>query len=287
MRPMRSSSIAATCALPRVMLAFLEGDEPAQNEQWHWAVGKPDVGRFLVAQSYVEAYRGHFRTARLLMRQAIDSARSAGTLPNDRLNEARAEAEVGNVLEARRLAAQALTRSQNRDRQLMLALVLARAGDVERAEQLANSLDGAFPLDTSIQYYCLPTIRAAMKLQANDPAGAVEILRRTEKYQLADQDSFSGLYPAYIRGLAYLQMHDGRLAAAEFEKLLAHRGLVGTSVTGALSHLQLARAQRLMGDEAAARKSYEDFLTLWKDADPDIPIYQQAKAEYAELGRTR
>ena len=92
------------------------------------------------------------------------------------------------------------------------------------------------------------------------------------------------LYPAYIRGVAYLQMHEGRLAAAEFEKLLANRGLVGTSVTGALSHVQLDRAQRLMGEEAAARKSYEDFLTLWKDADPDIPIYQQAKVEYVSFG---
>jgi hypothetical protein len=168
----------------------------------------------------------------------------------------------------------------------MLALVLARAGEVEQARQLADSLDAAFPLHTSIQYYCLPTIRAAMKLQANDPAAAVELLRRTEKYELADPDSFSVLYPAYIRGLAYLQMHEGRLAAAEFKKLLAHPGLVGASVTGALSHVQLARAQRLMGEEAAARKSYEDFLTLWKDADPDVPIYQQAKAEYIELRKT-
>jgi eukaryotic-like serine/threonine-protein kinase len=271
----------------RVMLAFLEGDERSQNEQWHWAVGKPDVGRFLVFQSYVEAYHGHFRSARVLMRQAIDSDRNAGTRPNDRLNEARTEAEVGNVGEAKRLATQALDRTQNRDRQLLLALVLARAGDVELAEQLAASLDGAFPLDTSIQHYCLPTIRAAIKLQANDPAGAVDILRRTEKYELADQDSFSVLYPAYIRGLAYLQMHAGRLAATEFEKLLAHPGLVGTAVTGALSRVQLARAQRMMGDAAAARKSYEDFFTLWKDADSDIPIYHQAKAEYVGLGRTR
>ncbi len=270
----------------RVLLAFLQRDESSQNEQWQWAVGKPDVGRFLAVHSSVEAYHGHFRTARLLMQQAIDSARS-GTLPNDRLNEARAEAEVGNVLEARRLAAQALNRSPSRDRQLMLALVLARAGEVEQAQQLADSLDAAFPLHTSIQYYCLPTIRAAMKLQANDPAAAVELLRRTEKYELADPDSFSVLYPAYIRGLAYLQMHEGRPAAAEFKKLLAHPGLVGTSVTGALSQLQLARAERMMGDEAAARKSYEDFLTLWKTADSDIPIYVQAKAEYVELGRTR
>jgi len=273
--------------LTRAMLAFLQGDDASLAEQWRWAVGKPDVGRFLVVQSYVEAYRGHFRIARALMQQAIDSAGKAGTLPNDRLNEARTDAEVGNVLAARRLTAQALNKSPNRNRQLMLALVLARTGDVEQAQELADSLDAAFPLDTSIQYYCLPTIRAAMRLQASDPAGAVEALRRTEKYELADPDSFSVLYPAYIRGLAYLQMHEGRLAAAEFKKLLAHPGLVGTAVTGVLSHLQLARAHRIMGDEASARKSYEDFLTLWKDADPETPIYQQAKAEYVELPKTR
>jgi hypothetical protein len=103
------------------------------------------------------------------------------------------------------------------------------------------------------------------------------------KYDLAYPASFNGLYPAYIRGLAYLQMGEGRLAAAEFQKLLDHPGIVGRDVTGALSHLQLARAQKMIGDQAAARKSYEDFLTLWKDADSDIPIYQQAKAEYAKL----
>src|SRR5579863_7965392 len=116
-----------------------------------------------------------------------------------------------------------------------------------------------------------------------DASGAVEILRPTVKYDLADPNGFSSLYPAYIRGLAYLQMVDGREAAAEFQKLLDHPGLVGNEVIGALSHLQLARAQKMMGNEAAARKSYGDFLSLWKDADSNIPIYQQAKAEYALL----
>ena len=100
---------------------------------------------------------------------------------------------------------------------------------------------------------------------------------------MAYPTGFNSLYPAYIRGLAYLQMGEGRLASAEFQKLLDHRGIVGNEVTGALSHLQLARTQRIMGDQAAARKSYEDFLTLWKNADSDIPIYQQAKTEYAML----
>jgi outer membrane protein assembly factor BamD (BamD/ComL family) len=167
---------------------------------------------------------------------------------------------------------------------LLLALVFARAGDIEQAQKLADALSQDFPLDTVVQNYCLPTIRAAMKVHENDPAGAVEVMRPTVKYDFAyPPDSFNSLYPAYIRGLAYLQMGEGRQAVVEFQKLLDHSGIVGTSVIGALSHLQLARAQKMMSDEGAARKSYEDFLTLWKDADSDIPIYQQAKAEYARL----
>src|SRR5258707_11698475 len=117
----------------------------------------------------------------------------------------------------------------------------------------------------------------------NDPAGAIAALQPSLKYELSYNFSFNSLYPAYIRGLAYLQLGEGRLAAAEFQKLLDHPGLVGRDVIGALAHLQLARAQKMMGDQAAARRSYQDFLTLWKDADADIPIYGQAKAEYAKL----
>jgi len=196
------------------------------------------------------------------------------------------EAEAGNSARAQRAAAKALQKVQDRDTQLALALVFARAGDVEQAQKLADALSQGFPLDTVVQNHCLPTIRAAMKLHENDPAAAVEILRPTVKYDLADAESFNSLYPAYIRGLAYLQMGEGRLAAVEFQKLLDHPGRVGREITGALSHLQLARAQKMMRDQAAARKSYEDFLTLWKDADSDIPIYQQAKAEYDKLRKS-
>jgi|ERR1700676_430660 len=132
----------------------------------------------------------------------------------------------------------------------------------------------------------LPTIRAVIKLHHSNPASAVDILRPAAKYDLAYSRSFNSLYPAYIRGLAYLHIGEGRSAAAEFQTILDHPGIVGRSVTGALSLLELARAQKLMRDLAAARKSYEDFLSLWKDADPDIPIYQQAKAEYAKLHKT-
>jgi outer membrane protein assembly factor BamD (BamD/ComL family) len=160
---------------------------------------------------------------------------------------------------------------------------LARAGDTENAQKLADALDKQHPLDTLIQNYCLPTIRAAMRLNVNDPSGAVAVLQPALKYELTDSDSLNSVDSAYIRGLAYLQMGDGRAAATEFQKLLDRRGLVLTSVTGALAYLQMGRAQKMAGDEAAARKSYVEFLTIWKNANPDIPILKQAQAEYAKL----
>jgi len=269
----------------RVLLAFLQKDEPAMQELWSWAAGKPIADSFLSDRSRIEAYYGQFRGANRLTEQAIelDSKSDARTLAQRILVEALPEAEVGNSAQAQRAAAKALAIAPDRNTQLVVALVFARAGDIEEARKLADAISWDAPLNTVVQNYCLPTIRAAMKLHEKDPAAAVEILRPTVKYDLAYPASFNGLYPAYIRGLAYLQMDEGRLAAAEFQKLLDHPGTVGRDVTGALSHLQRARAQKMMGDQAAARRSYEDFLTLWKDADSDIPIYQQAKAEYAKL----
>jgi len=134
-----------------------------------------------------------------------------------------------------------------------------------------------------VQNYLAPTIRAAIKLQQHDPAAVIDLLRGTAKYDLAWTDSFDFVYPAYIRGLAYLKLGDGRSAAAQFQKIIDNRGLTVRHVTGPLAWLQLGRAQKMMGDDASARKSYEEFLSLWKNADPDVPIYQQAKAEYAKL----
>jgi len=268
----------------RAVLAFLQNDQPAMQEQWNWSAGKPIADSFLFARSRIEAYYGHFREARLTEQALNPAAKSAVSGPAYRnTEEALREAEVGNSAQAQRLAAKALASAPNRIGQLSVALAFARAGDIEHAQKLADALSQDDPLNIVVQNYSLPTIRAAMKLHENDPAAAVEILRPTVKYDLAFADGFNSLYPAYIRGLAYLQMGEGRLAAAEFQKLLDHPGIVGREVIGALAHLQLARAQKLMGDQAAARKSYEGFLTLWKDADSDIPIYQQAKAEYAKL----
>ena len=135
-----------------------------------------------------------------------------------------------------------------------------------------------------VQNFQLPTIRAAIELHKRQPARAIEILQPALPYDFAfPADSFEMLYPAYLRGLAYLELSRGREAAAEFQKMVDHPAITDDFITAPLSHLQLARAQAMMGDRAAARKSYQEFLTLWKDADPDIPIYRQAKVEYAKL----
>jgi tetratricopeptide (TPR) repeat protein len=140
-------------------------------------------------------------------------------------------------------------------------------------------------LDTVVQNYCLPMVLAATKQNQHDPAAAVEILRATVKYDFSVAGCFNSLYPAYIRGLAYLQLRQAPLAATEFQKLHDHPGIVGSGVIGPLARLQLGRAYEIMGDHATARRWYEEFLTIWKDADPDIPIYREAKAEYARLGK--
>jgi tetratricopeptide (TPR) repeat protein len=158
-----------------------------------------------------------------------------------------------------------------------------------QSRQLVGQLNKEFPVDTLIQEYALPTIRAVIELQNNNPNGAIDLLKTAARYEMGrpNMDGAGGLldnlYPAYVRGQAYLRAEQGPQAAAEFQKMIDHPGIMLNFVTGALAHLQLGRAQAMMGDKAAARKSYQDFLTLWKDADPDIPIYQQAQAEYAKL----
>jgi eukaryotic-like serine/threonine-protein kinase len=265
----------------RIWLSFLQNDERAMQEQWDRAMGRPDAHQFLLSRSKVEEYHGHFRRARQLIQQAADMAPGADAEP--RYKTPLWDAEIGASARARQMAATALKTVNNRDGKLYLALAFARAGNTEQARKMADALDQDSPLDTLVQNYSLPTIRAAMKLNSNDLTGAIAALQPSLKYELSFNFSFNGLYPAYIRGLAYLHLGEGRLAAAEFQKLLDHRGLVGRDVLGALAHLQIARAQKMMGDEASARKWYEDFLALWQEADSDIPIYQQAKAEYAKL----
>jgi serine/threonine protein kinase/DNA-binding winged helix-turn-helix (wHTH) protein/Flp pilus assembly protein TadD len=273
----------------RYLLAFLEGDKPGMEAQLAWAQGKPMVEDMLLsAQSNTEAYYGRFKKSRDLSQQAVDSARHAGILQTAagwRLDEALREAEAGNTARAQQLAAEALALSTQRNVQASAALALARTGDLIQAAKLCQKLNQDYPLDTWMQDYTLPTVWAAIELQRNDPLKAIDTLRAAAPYELGDLEfqSFEALYPAYVRGDAYLKAGKGQLAAAEFQKMIGHSGIVGNSITGALAHLQLGRAQAMTGDKEAARKSYQDFLTLWKDADPDIPIYKQAKTEYAKL----
>jgi eukaryotic-like serine/threonine-protein kinase len=171
----------------------------------------------------------------------------------------------------------------NRNVRAMSALVLARAGDTAGAEKLAAQLDKSFPLDTLVARYWLPTIRAAVALERKDPNRAVELLKAASAIELGQPAEVNViLCPVYVRGEAFLKLHDGG-AAAEFQKFIDHRGLVGNFPWGALARLGLARAYAMQGNIAKAKAAYQDFLNLWKDADPDIPILKQAKAEYAKL----
>jgi eukaryotic-like serine/threonine-protein kinase len=268
----------------RYLVALLEGDKAAVREQVAWAVGKPGAWQeFLVSQSDVDAYRGRFRRARYLAHRVFESSVNDEGVNSWKGLVALSEAEVGNLGRARE-AGEALESMPDRDVRVAAAMVMARTGDIPRAQKLANLLEQQFPLDTMMQNYLLPTIRAAVELQRKNPTRAIEVLNIATPYELGTSPSSLGnLYPAYVRGQAYLDAGIPQQAEAEFQKILDHPGIVLDDVTGALAHLQLARAQAMMGDKAAARKAYQDFLTLWKDADPDIPIYKQAKLEYTKL----
>jgi eukaryotic-like serine/threonine-protein kinase len=196
------------------------------------------------------------------------------------------EVLVGNLSDARQRAIAALGLSTGRDVQNGAGLALAKAGDPARAHVLADNLAKRFPEDTTVQFNYLPTLRAQIALSRNYPSQAIEALKQTAPYELGTPGNgeFSpALYPVYVRGEAHLAAHHGSDAAAEFQKILDHRGVVQNGPIGALAHLGLARAFALSGDTENSLAQYREFLTLWKDADPDIPILKQAKAEYAKL----
>jgi eukaryotic-like serine/threonine-protein kinase len=238
---------------------------------------------FLREHSLIEIQQGRFLSAERLRLQALGRTSKASNADWWVILSALEDAEAGKDVQARHYESEAARSKLDRNNQIALALALARSGRTEEAGKLADQISAENSLDTIVQNYFIPTIRAAIKLQQHDPATAIDLLRGTAKYDLAVTSSFDFIYPAYIRGLAYLELGDGRSAAAQFQKLIDNPGFTVRHVTGPLAWLQLGRAQKMMGDEAATRKSYETFLDLWKNPDPDIPIYQQAKAEYAKL----
>lgn len=271
-------------------LAFLQNDTSGMEKEWTWASQDPVRGRFvLYRESRAEGFYGRSRNAHRLTQLDVGSSMKAGFLSDAAGFEsldALSDAEIGNLRQSQALVTDAVRKSQDRIVLMLAALAFARAGNATQSQELVQKLSQLFPNDFTIQAFALPATRAAIKLDENDPAAAIDILRPVTPYDLAITDSFYYVYPAYLRGLAYLQLKEGNLAAAEFRKVLDHSGVGAGFVTGALSILQLARAQVLMHDEKAARKSYEDFLALWKNADSDLPIYREAKAEYAVLRKT-
>jgi eukaryotic-like serine/threonine-protein kinase len=268
------------------MLAFLKNDVAEMARQVAWSarkLGVEDV--LLVSEADTAAYSGRLKEAREFSRRAMDSAERSGEKETAATYSAASglrEALFGNAGEARRRATFALGRSAGRDVQYGAALALAYAGDDGRAKALTDDLGKRFPEDTIVLFNYLPTLHAQVALTQNEPSKAIEVLQAAAPYELGNVGNIA-LYPVYLRGKAYLAAHQGIEAAAESRKILDHRGIVLNEPIGALAHLQLGRAYAMQGDTAKAKAAYQDFLTLWKDADPDIPIFIAAKAEYAKL----
>jgi tetratricopeptide (TPR) repeat protein len=273
----------------RYQLAFLNGDAARMPQLVSAAMGKPGFeGLLLATQADTEGWHGNLKNAHELTRWAMDSAQHNDAKESAAAYQAEAalrEVESGNREQARAEASAASKLASNRDVRAIAALALARAADTAGAEKLAVELDKAFPLDTRVQRYWLPTIRAGVALERKDPNRAIELLKVASTIELGLPTASLTVFlcPVYLRGEAYLMVGDGNRAAAEFQKFIDHRGLVINFPWGALARLGLARAYALQGDTAKARAAYQDFLTLWKDADPDIPILKEAKAEYAKL----
>jgi DNA-binding winged helix-turn-helix (wHTH) protein/tetratricopeptide (TPR) repeat protein len=272
-------------------VAAAQGDAEEMRRQVAWARGKVGIEDILLAeQADTEAFRGRLREAREFSRRAIESAQRAGKREAAvlwQMNEAMREAEFGNLQMARHGAAAALAVASTRDLQTLAALILAQSGDAGKAQKMSDDLARRYPLDTLMNGYWLPTIRAAIELDHNNPAEAIHLLQGAASYELGavlfTAEWAAPLHPAYVRGEAYLRLHRGKEAAAEYQKFVDHWGAVRNFPLGALARRGLARAYAMQGDSGKARAGYQDFFTLWKDGDPDIPILMQAKAEYARL----
>ena len=276
----------------RFDLAFLKGDSTGMQREVAEAQGKPGAEDWMSdRQAFALAYTGHLQEARRWSQRASDLARQAGHRERAALFETRAalwEAFFGDAPVAKRTAKDALALAENREVRYGAALALAMSSDASQAQSLANDLERDFPEDTSVRFYYLPSVRASLALNHGDPSKAIEFLQIAVPYDLGMPRSatfayFGALYPVYVRGQAYLAAHQGAEAAREFQKIVDHRGITVGDAFGALAHLGLARAYAMQGETAKARKKYQDFLTLWKDADSEIPILKKAKVDYAKL----
>ncbi|MBV9573365.1 MAG: protein kinase [Acidobacteriales bacterium] len=274
----------------RYGVAFLEDDTSEMQQQVAAVSGKPGEDVLFSFASDTEAFHGRLAASRELSNRAIDSALrhdSPETAAAWQMDLALRDAEFNNKGLSRQETASAMAAAGTRDVRVLAALALGRIGDIAEAKRIADDLAARFPLNTMINRYWLPTIYASIELQRGNPAKAIELLRTTSEYELASplpQFEVGGsLYPVYVRGQAYLLLHRGPEAVGEFQKYLDHRGVAANCPLAALARLQLARAHMLSGDKKNAMEKYQDFLALWKDADSNVPILKQAKAEYARL----
>ena len=268
-------------------LAFLRRDVTQMEQQLAWGAGRPgDEAGLLSAQSDTEAYYGRLGKARDFTRRAVelsvqgDSREAAAFF---QIDAALRDAEVGNTASAKKGVKAATAFSSGRDIKIVAALALARSGDAASAKALIEELEKKYPTHTFLKLYWLPTIKAALELNRGNPSQALADLQPATPYELGQAGlGFNSIYPAYVRGQAYLQARNGTAALAEFQKMLDHKAIVQNSVIGSLAYLQIGRAYAMLGDRTRAKAAYQDFLTLWKDADPDIPILVEARAEYAQ-----
>jgi len=270
-------------------LAFLRRDTNEMDKQVAWGAGKPgDEDPLLSAQSDTEAYYGRLAKARDFSRRAADSALRADSKETAALWQANAalrEAEFGNADLARRDAEAALALAPGRDVQVIAALAEARGGNPNKAQQYVEELKKSNSSNTVLKLYWFPTVEAAIAIARGNAPQANDFLQAAEPYETGEvpPSQVESLYPAYLRGKAYLLAKRGSAAAAEFQKMIDHPGMVQNFPTGALAHLDLARAYAESGDTAKARAAYQDFFTLWKDADSDVPVLKEAKAEFAKM----
>ncbi len=278
-------------AVPRYMLGFLRGDSATMDRALARAKGTSAEHTLALSQALALARLGKLRQAEIQARTTVAAVLQSGAVERAVHYETAIaiwDALSGNAASARQIAGDLLRRSSARDIEYGAGFTLAQAGDLARSQQLADDLEKRFPDDTLVRFIYVPTLRALVALGRDDSAAAIKVLQPATGYELgqsglAFEAHFGNLHPMYVRGQAYLAARKGREAAAEFQKIIDHRGLVFADPLGAVARLQKARALAVAGEREPARAAYEEFLALWKDADPDVPLLARAQAEHAQL----
>jgi serine/threonine protein kinase/tetratricopeptide (TPR) repeat protein len=269
-------------------LAFLSGDTAEMERQVAWAAGRPgEEDQMLNMDADSQAYYGRLQKARDVARRAADSAVRADAKETGAqwiAFQAVREAELGNVSAARQAVARALALAPGRNVKVLAALALARTGETSQSKSLLETLQKSDPTNTFLKVYWFPVLEASIAMAQQAPDRATVALEPSLPYELGEPPpGISTMYPAYIRGLAYLAQKNGPAGAAEFQKFVDHPGVVRNFLLGSLARLQLGRAYSMAGDPGKAKAAYQQFFSIWKDADPDVPILKEAKAEYAKL----